>query len=816
MNEGTIRHKQHWLRLPKFFYRGAHEHFVNYSIPRVQLKMDREVKLIDRDRKEIIVKRRLLTRAETRAMGKVETFADGRSYELRVHVERGVRHTHAFCRASKQENNLPMICIYEQRRDRLKTETEAGRYHICQFDPQSRQFSLEDLTMTAKKEKHEPDKITLTRANDIITSEVAYLTGRLNLPIYQASDKDMSNFIHRVMELGAQAHVSGIAMTDVKIPSKQAVRQRLVEIGTVLNEARIETYRKHKYCALAIDEGSTLHTKYLNFVLHNCEHRLGEYMFDSEVMDGLSTSDYYGPLSNGFRLLKAWGLHPSVVVVDGGLAQFNALVKEWEDMELKKDETIKELIVVPCLCHRLNNVLKDMVRKCDSLRRNIETIHDIARHVAPKTPTEHMKKCPSHVGTRWLYDYEIAQYLYDNQREVADLLRTEDLDLEIPIWIKELVDLMRPLRYLCDMFEQSDRNLSSAFPMISEVLTHFRTVRQESERRLNELEKGRSHSPQLRKRCATIAEWYKQASESLSQYTLQSADGGTIALAWILTPEGRQSLSPDQPSDIAEDLARSIAQRKRKRTKPRNQLMSFPVKDRKLSRIDKEIQDDYFLEHLEDDLDSESRLLQPEDILDTEEDQFNETTHTIRVDFPRGQIRTALTNIMKNLEYSKVQQQSTLSAYESYLVDKLDPDVHLTELHDKTWNWASLLTLDSVKWLADIAMRLAVAPCSESSAERSISIQRLILTPRRSKTSLDLAKARIRIMSTPREFVVDGMLPYQQEPGREQISVRPKPYLDMEETDTETVVESSDDNKAISSTAAPRADRPRTLTDFWE
>ena len=44
-------------------------------------------------REEITVKRRLLTRAETKSMGKVETFADGKSYELRVHIDRGIRHT---------------------------------------------------------------------------------------------------------------------------------------------------------------------------------------------------------------------------------------------------------------------------------------------------------------------------------------------------------------------------------------------------------------------------------------------------------------------------------------------------------------------------------------------------------------------------------------------------------------------------------------------------------------------------------------------------------------------------------------------------
>lgn len=777
--------------------------------------MERELKLVDRSGKEKIVKRRVLTRAETRAIGKVETFADGRSYELRVHVERGVRHTHAFCRATKHQNGAHMICIYEQRRERLKAETDAGRYHICEFDPQGKQFTLEQLAVTGKCMQDAPEKVTASQANDIITSELAYLAGRLNMPIYQAADEDMSQFIRRVMKLGAQAHVSGIPVTEVKMPSKQAVRQRVVEIGESLNEARIESYREHKYCALAIDEGSTLHTKYLNFVLHNCEHRLGEYMFQSEVMDGLSTTDYYEPLANGFRLLKASGLHPSVVVVDGGLAQFNALVKEWPEMGLKKDETIKELIVVPCLCHRLNNVLKDMARKCESLQKIIDTIHELAREIAPKTPTERLKKCPSHVGTRWLYDYEIASYLCDNQREVMELLHAEGSNLAIPVWIKEFVDLLRPIRYLCDMFEQSNRNLSTAFPMISQVLEHFKMVRQESERTLNEFEKGKSRNSQLRARCAMIAKWYTQASESLSQYTLKSSDGGTIALAWILTPEGRQSLSPDQPSDAAEDLARSIAPRKNKRTKSRNQLMNFPVKDRKLSRIDREIQDDCFLERLAQDRDLDS-VSNHEGVLDSEEDTSNETSPTITADFPRDQIRTSLTNIMNNLGYSKEQQRITLSAYESYLVDKLDPGIHLTELHDKTWNWSSLTALDSVKGLADIAMRIAVAPCSESSAERSISIQRLILTPRRSKTRSDLAQARIRIMSTPRETVVGGLVPRREAAEPQQIPTAELSDVDTDEPEGEIITGLPDGEDVIHKRDPPRTDRPRTLTDFWE
>ena len=64
------------------------------------------------------------------------------------------------------------------------------------------------------------------------------------------------------------------------------------------------------------------------------------------------------------------------------------------------------------------------------------------------------------------------------------------------------------------------------------------------------------------------------------------------------------------------------------------------------------------------------------------------------------------------------------------------------------FNWTTLVEKEELSDLADIALRLEPATCSEASAERAISCQRLIMEPRRDTAKQELRDARLIYMRT--------------------------------------------------------------------
>ena len=71
--------------------------------------------------------------------------------------------------------------------------------------------------------------------------------------------------------------------------------------------------------------------------------------------------------------------------------------------------------------------------------------------------------------------------------------------------------------------------------------------------------------------------------------------------------------------------------------------------------------------------------------------------------------------------------------------------------HRNLYNWETISEHESYKDLADVALRLQPTPASEASAERAISLQRLVMVARRNQALQELVDARIALMRVPNE-----------------------------------------------------------------
>lgn len=67
------------------------------------------------------------------------------------------------------------------------------------------------------------------------------------------------------------------------------------------------------------------------------------------------------------------------------------------------------------------------------------------------------------------------------------------------------------------------------------------------------------------------------------------------------------------------------------------------------------------------------------------------------------------------------------------------------------FNWTTIKEKEELCDLADIALRLEPATCSEAAAERAISCQRLIMEPKRDNAKQELTDARLVYMRTKKD-----------------------------------------------------------------
>ena len=70
---------------------------------------------------------------------------------------------------------------------------------------------------------------------------------------------------------------------------------------------------------------------------------------------------------------------------------------------------LRNLIVVPCLCHRINNAYKFAVTNNEKFKALLTQMRSIAKTL--NSSKSEYNNCPTFVDTRWIYDLDILRYL---------------------------------------------------------------------------------------------------------------------------------------------------------------------------------------------------------------------------------------------------------------------------------------------------------------------------------------------------------------------------------------------------------------------
>lgn len=582
------------------------------------------------------------------------------------------------------ENGKKIYCNYSCRIDHLQEKIRKGIVHKCIFSKPEKETNL-DIFLNNKK--LDPS------LEDNLYNNLIKISGKLNLSLNQSCSIDFYNFIEKCayfgFEIGTRNESFEIFSQLFPQPKRDTFRKHFIEVANVEHREIMKKYSKLNYISLAIDEGTTLNTKYLDFILINPFISLKPYLSTTRTMNNLGVVEYSNTIIDGLYELDKYKIQVACVVIDGQLAQTKSFSKQYSGSipNIASKDWIKKIIVAPCLCHKVQNAYKTATKKCEELNHLVKLFRNYGEIILKEKLTH--KKCPKHIETRWIYDYDILNFLNKNEKEINQKFTINGFDKMNPV-IFELLPALRIFKSMSQIFESDQSSISSVFPITHSASDLLISLGSQTQ----------------------IVSSYNSLSYFLKQYTVSSFYGGLFALAYFLTPNGKNYYNNIH-----------IIQ---------GSLENFQVykKNYKEELIPDEILNIY-LEKLK--LNKKKLNFDP---------FIPENTEEVP---PRISALKYLIIITETLGYDKEIQKFVKASYNDYLLYTNTLDDYKTGDESNRFNWIAIGDLPKMIYLSDIALRLESCPTSEAAAERAIGDQRKIIQATRSSAKEDLVRARLTL-----------------------------------------------------------------------
>lgn len=673
------------------------------------------------------------------------------------------------CLTTKTIDGVKYICTYRHKReDRHKQLIAAGRIHICTWEKENTPSkSLLDYYSPVEQKKE--DKLDFSPEG--LKQRLAYLIGKRNISIDAAASDEFYDFIIYCLSYGKQltcddGNIVNAAKKAYPHFKETALRNAVIQTAKQIKNSMAQVFSNLDYVAVAIDEGATFGEKNVSF---NLENPLSGY--DSYTIEILSISDvtangYVSIIKQGLENISNLNIKIASCICDGNMAQKKAFSYQWKDSLRFKQPWMKEIIFIPCLCHKVNNAYKMVVNQNDDIRELVEEARSFA--IFCKDHKEEIgATCPSFVSTRWIYDYDLVNFFLEHEEKIKEIAPKN----MFPEKVKIIYPILKIFKTLIRIFEDSHTPFHRGFVYLERARTNFQELDDQ-------------HNP------FSLMFW-----ESLSKYTIHSYEGGLWVLAYLLTAQGQEDffqrshkLMDDKPVNalnvekmksrvpvdeleqttedmIANYIENNLAQEEEPEipndsvepqdfSNESDQGQNADTSDHTTTQpnvicqnhnrpnsitISAENIDTYFRKIIGISADSDSS---DEDFIPTvDEENFEFNSYL-------NSAKNWLLQYLQNINYSKKSIEIILREFNTYL--DLQKPFKLYRTETKVGFAWSQIEKDFPKFspIAKIARRLHSSCLSEASCERSISQQRMIFASRRRNSNRDLLDARLSIISS--------------------------------------------------------------------
>ena len=690
-------------------------------------------------------------------MSVIHFTGDDRAYRKYRHTDGRM---YVSCLATKVIQGMKVSCSYRKRFDHHKKNCEEGKFHICSWTEDNGRNGITNYFIP-------PNKDNIQFTEDELKRRLAILLAQKNISIDTGASIEFYKFIVYCIAYGInitakQESIIKQAENSYRHFKETAIRNSIIEAAHSIKKEVIENFRRFDYCSLAIDEGATYGQKNVVFNLENPLAHIDPFPVCILPITNTKAGGYVEVISQAFDEISNYNIKIGSCICDGNLAQKKAFSYTWKKSLrfFKSARWLKEVIFIPCLCHKLNNAYKMTILHNPVIQGIIEEIRNIGE-LSRKNKDQLGITCPSFVTTRWIYDFEIIQFILHNQEKIS-------LFSEIPENIDQLQDVLAIFRTLVTIFEDPKTPFYKGFIILERSQTNFKEL----------IDNGNQ-----------FAQYFY---DSFLEYTLHSPDSGLWVLGYLLTESGHddfyeriknhQNEKVQNPIRINRESI--ITEENRKADELENTIDEIAnhllEDDKNLDDMnsEEELTDSEYSEELADKFEYEedyilkidqpltqkqkfkklTAILLNEKYVEEEEEEENDNEQLAENEIEESQkkleffsyINSAqewLKEYLTNICYSKRSVETILRTFNSYL-DYPKPFRNCLNSTEIGFSWTQIGMYDKAfDPIAEIARKLHAAGLSEASCERTISNQRLIYASRRRNSKRDLLDARLTIMN---------------------------------------------------------------------
>ena len=624
--------------------------------------------------------------------------------------ENGDHHFYVDCTETKIVNGVTKICSYiHKREDKHKDNIAKHSLHECKFITKSTRNVIDNYFEKLN------DAVKNIYSEEGVRNHLALLLGQKNISVDTGASEEMYSFITYCIAYGVYISKAGMEPIDqakaAYRPFKNTTLSKdLIAVSNDVHKKMIAEYCKADFISIALDEGTTSKIQNLDFTLENPTLPLKPYPVTTKVMTDITANGYVQKILDGLSEIKLYGIKIGTIICDGNRAQKKAFAFEWPEslrnLALSQYKWIKEVIYLPCLCHLVDNSYKYKVNHEPELKALVNGLRKNAK-ILYQNRSIIGSKCPQFVSTRWIYDYEILEYI--KHHHVEEIISIDE-DYEA------LYESIFIFKSLVLIFENPNTFFWRAFFYLERAVRAF-----------EQLEEGGNK----------FAASFK---ESLLGYTLKSEYSGLWVLGYLFTKEGHddfyERINKNNLYFDGDGLSFFQKRSKKGKNDPLTNAIDEIVKENDQNASEEEEED------IEEDQ-KENDETDDHEAIDTELEDGSSERFVSFIDSARKTLKDLLT---KNFCYSTKTTDVLIRQFNDYITAE-DP-FHDYQTNDNIGFQWKLIKIDLKEYspIATIALILCNSGVSEASSERIISAQRLICNARRRHCKKMTLDARLRIM----------------------------------------------------------------------
>jgi hypothetical protein len=272
---------------------------------------------------------------------------------------------------------------------------------------------------------------------------------------------------------------------------------RVAALAVARGQTLADSYHGVQFANLYTDAGTVnrLHAVYT--VVGNPASDLPPYLIDLTENFNFTLKNYASYFRRVILCAMEKGLVVCSVIIDNLPAQKSGLKDA-----LRQAIPTCSCRQISCYCHCLSLVFTNTLSGCPLLRGIISQVEKWQDFLRGKIGVDFLgARCPLIPKTRWLYVTGILDFIAANAAKIQDLGRTlttpdrrrddsedgDDADGSlsgnalmhemangVPLLFEECRAILRPIRYLCDVFERRTSALWQVIPLAKKVIESYR------------------------------------------------------------------------------------------------------------------------------------------------------------------------------------------------------------------------------------------------------------------------------------------------------------------------------------------------------